>query len=72
MYQLDANAARHADTAGATIKELGKYVGEFLQAQDIKTKKGGRGVSFIFKSAGGQKATLAIYTTGASGERYQG
>ena len=72
MYQLDANAARHADTAGATIKELGKYVGEFLQAQDIKTKKGGRGVSFIFKSAGGQKANLAIYTTGASGERYQG
>ena len=45
MYQLDANAARHADTSGATIKELGKYVGEFLQAQDIKTKKGGRGVS---------------------------
>ena len=72
MYQLDTQAARHADTAGATIKEIGKYVGEFLQAQDIKTKKGGRGVSFIFKSAGGQKANLAIYTTGASGERYQG
>ena len=72
MYTLDVQAARHADTAGATIKELGKYVGDFIQAQDIKTKKGGRGVSFIFKSAGGQKANLAIYTTGASGERYQG
>lgn len=72
MYQLDVKAARHADTSGATIKELGKYVGEFIQAQDIKTKKGGRGVSFIFKSAGGQKANLAIYTTGSSGERYQG
>lgn len=72
MYALDTNAARHADTAGATIKEIGKYVGEFIQAQDIKTKKGGRGVSFIFKSQSGQKANLAIYTTGANGDRYQG
>lgn len=72
MYTLDVQAARHADTAGATIKEIGKYVGEFVQAQDIKTKKGGRGVSFIFKSACGKKANLAIYTTGSSGERYQG
>jgi hypothetical protein len=72
MYALDTQAARHADTAGATIKELGKYVGEFIQAQDIVTKKGGRGVSFIFKSASGQKANLAIYTTSANGEHYQG
>jgi hypothetical protein len=72
MYQLDANAARHADTAGATIKELGKYVGEFVQAKDVVTKKGGRGIEFIFKSQGGQKANLAIYTTGANGDRYQG
>ena len=72
MYQLDANAARHADTAGATIKEIGKYVGEFIQAKDVVTKKGGRGIEFIFKSQGGQKANLAIYTTGANGDRYQG
>jgi hypothetical protein len=72
MYALDTQAARHADTSGATIKEIGKYVGEFIQAQDIKTKKGGRGVSFIFKSNTGQKANLAIYTTGANGDRYQG
>ena len=72
MYQLDANAARHADTAGATIKEIGKYVGEFVQAKDVVTKKGGRGIEFIFKSQGGQKANLAIYTTGANGDRYQG
>ena len=72
MYALDTQAARHADTAGATIKEIGKYIGEFTQAQDIVTKKGGRGVSFIFKSTGGQKANLAIYTTGANGDRYQG
>lgn len=72
MYTLDAQAARHADTAGATIKEIGKYVGEFVQAKDIVTKKGGRGIEFIFKSQGGQKANLAIYTTGANGDRYQG
>lgn len=72
MYQLDQNAARKADTAGATIKELGKYVGEFIQARDIVTKKGGRGVDLIFKSASGQKANLAIYTTGVNGDQYQG
>lgn len=72
MYQLDTQAARHADTAGATIKEIGKYVGEFVQAKDVVTKKGGRGIEFIFKSQGGQKANLAIYTTGANGDRYQG
>ena len=72
MYQLDTQAARHADTAGATIKEIGKYVGEFIQAKDVVTKKGVRGIEFIFKSQGGQKANLAIYTTGANGDRYQG
>lgn len=72
MYQLDVQAARNADTAGATIKEIGKYVGEFVQAKDVVTKKGGRGIEFIFKSQSGQKANLAIYTTGANGERYQG
>ena len=72
MYALDTQAARQADTSGAMIKEIGKYIGEFTQAQDIVTKKGGRGVSFIFKANTGQKANLAIYTTGANGERYQG
>lgn len=72
MYQLDTQAARHADTAGATIKEIGKYVGEFIQAKDVVTKKGGRGIEFIFKSNSGQKANFAIYTTGANGDRYQG
>lgn len=72
MYTLDAQAARHADTAGATIKEIGKYVGEFIQAKDVVTKKGGRGIEFIFKSQNGQKANFAIYTTGANGDRYQG
>lgn len=72
MYSLDTQAARHADTAGATIKEIGKYVGEFIQAKDVVTKRGGRGIEFIFKSQNGQKANFAIYTVGANGDRYHG
>ena len=40
MYALDTNAARHADTAGATIKELGKYVGE-ISAKDLTAIENG-------------------------------
>lgn len=75
MYTFDksgAEAARKSDTGGGTIKEIGKYVGEFTQAKDIVTKKGGKGIEFIFKTASGQKANLAIYTMSASGEKYQG
>jgi hypothetical protein len=72
MYNLDPQAARKADTTGNQIKEIGKYVGSFTQAVDIKTKKGGKGISFVFKSNSGQKANLAIYTQSAEGEKYQG
>lgn len=72
MYAIDPQAARKADSTGSTIKEIGKYVGEFTQAVDIKTKKGGRGVSLSFKAQNGQKANLALYTTSAEGEQYQG
>lgn len=72
MYELDTKSARQADTAGASIKELGKYVGRITQARDIVTKKGGRGIALAFTSQSGQKANLAIYTTGANGDRYQG
>lgn len=72
MYALDPQAARKADTTGNQIKEIGKYVGAFTQAVDIKTKKGGKGISFIFKSNSSQKANLAIYTQSAEGEKYQG
>ena len=73
MYTLDPKSARQADTNGAGIKELGKYVGEFTQAKDIVSKKTGtKGIEFIFKSNAGQKANLSIYTQSSSGERYQG
>lgn len=72
MYTLDTQSARKADTTGNTIKELGKYVGSFVQAKDVTTKKGGKGIELVFKSDAGQKANLAIYTTGANGDKYQG
>ena len=72
MYAIDAQAARKADSTGSQIKEIGKYVGAFTQAVDIKTKKGGKGISLVFKAANGQKANLAIYTMSSDGEKYQG
>lgn len=72
MYTLDTQSARKADTTGNTIKELGKYVGSFVQAKDVTTKKGGKGIELVFKNDAGQKANLAIYTTGANGDKYQG
>lgn len=73
MYNLDADAARKADTGGAAIKEIGKYVGEFTQAKEIMSKKTGtKGIEFAFKANTGQKTNLSIYTMSASGEKYQG
>ncbi len=73
MYDLDVKAARAADTGNASIKELGKYVGEFTQAKAIVSKKTStKGIEFAFKSNSGQKTNLSLYTVSASGERYQG
>lgn len=72
MYKLDTNAARKADAGGTSIKTMGKYVGEFTQVRVIKSKSGGPGVEFEFKSTAGQKARLSLYTMSASGEKYQG
>lgn len=72
-YTLDTNSARKADTTGGSIKELGKYVGEFTQAKEIVSKKTGtKGIEFAFKTTAGQKANLSIYTMSAKGEQYQG
>lgn len=72
MYSLDVKAARNADSGGAMIKELGKYVGEFTQAKKLTARSGAFGIEFAFKSTSGQKARLSIYTQSASGEKYQG
>ncbi len=73
MYNLDVNSARKADSTGQSIKEIGKYIGEFTQAKALKSKNTGAvGVEFAFKSQSGQKANLSIYTMSAKGDQYQG
>ena len=75
MYEFTkegAQAARKADAGGGAIKEMGTYVGAFTQAKNVTTKKGGRGIEFVFKADNGQTAKFAIYTQSATGEQYQG
>lgn len=72
MYSLDANEARKADSTGGAIKELGKYVGEVTQAEDIKASTGTRGIALTFKASTGQTARLSLYTEKSDGERIMG
>ena len=76
MYALDkttSEAARKSDAGIGSIKEIGKYIGEFTQAKDLTSKdKGTKGIEFQFKSQAGQKANLSIWIQSAEGERYQG
>ncbi len=71
MYQLDGQAARQADRAGAFINEIGKYVGTFTQAVDVTAKTGTKGIAFQFESDG-QRANLPIYTMRSNGEKIMG
>ena len=75
MYEMNkegAQAARKADAGGGAIKEMGKYVGAFTQAKNVTTKRGGKGIEFVFKTNAGQTSKFAIYTVSATGEQYQG
>lgn len=71
MYQLDIKAAHKADSSGAFITELGKYVGKFTQAVDITASTGTRGIALQFES-NGQKANLPLYVQRANGENIMG
>lgn len=72
MYKLDTNEARKADNTGSMINEIGKYVGTFTQAEDIKAGTGTRGIALNFKSTSGQKARVSIYTVKSDGEKIMG
>lgn len=72
MYALDQNAARKADSTGNQIKEIGKYVGKFTQAEDIVAKTGTKGVALNFESDAGQKARVSLYTQKSDGSRIMG
>lgn len=70
-YQLDPQAAKQADRAGAFINEIGKYAGMFTQAVDVTAKTGTKGIAFQFESDG-QRANLPIYTLRSNGEKIMG
>lgn len=72
MYALDANEARKADSTGSMIKEIGKYVGKFTQAEDVKASTGTKGIALSFESDAGQKARVSLYTQKSNGERIMG
>ena len=72
MYALDQTAARKADSTGNQINEIGKYVGKFMQAEDIVAKTGTKGIAINFESDGGQKARISLYTQKADGTRIMG
>lgn len=71
MYALDANEARKADNTGSTIRELGKYTGKFLQAEDITASTGTKGIALTFE-ANGQKTRFSLYTKRSNGETIMG
>ena len=70
-YALDTNSARKADQTGRFIKEIGKYIGKFTRAEDIKASTGTQGIAFTFE-ADGQSANLSIYTLKSDGEKLMG
>lgn len=71
MYALDTTAAKKADQTSSRINELGKYVGQFKQAEDITASTGTKGIALRFE-ANGQTADLSIYTQRANGEQIMG
>lgn len=72
MYALDTQEARKADTQGNQIKEIGKYVGDITQAEDITAKTGTRGIALSFTSKSGQKTKVSIYTMKSDGSKIGG
>lgn len=71
MYALDANEARKADNTGTSIREMGKYIGKFIQAEDITASTGTKGIALTFE-ASGQKTRFSLYTKRSNGEIIMG
>lgn len=71
MYALDTTEARKADSTGSSIREMGKYTGKFLQAEDITASTGTKGIALTFE-ANGQKTRFSLYTKRANGETIMG
>jgi len=73
MYTLNTQAAIKADTIGAYINETGKYVGEFLRAEQlVSAGKGTKGIGFTFKADDGRESRFDIWTHKGNGEELSG
>lgn len=72
-YNLDADAAKQADTGGGRINETGKYVGQFTKAKKVLSTKGTQGIEFSFESLNGQSADyLTVWTINKDGDQIYG
>lgn len=71
-YALDTQAARKADNTGSMIKEIGKYIGQFTQAEDLTAPKGTKGIALRFEAQDGRKAQVSLYTIMKNGDKIMG
>ena len=72
MYNLDAQAARSADTIGQYLNETGKYIGKFIRAEKLVSKnKGTHGIGFTF-DVNGQTTRFDVWTINGEGKHLGG
>lgn len=72
-YNLNAEAAKQADSMGNRITETGKYIGTFTRAEAINSKKGTEGIEFTFATNSGQSADfLTLWTFNTDGKELFG
>lgn len=69
MLKLDAKSASSADNVSTSIRDAGKYIGEFTRAEKLLSQNGTQGLGLSFKSDDGQTADyLDLYTINAAGD----
>jgi hypothetical protein len=67
VYSYDEKRAIEADKFSKYISEGGAYIGKFVTAEDIVSKGGTYGVSFVFESPSDGEAKFSIYTKKSDG-----
>lgn len=72
MYSLNTTAARQADERSGRIAEIGKYVGMFSRAEDVKSSKGTQGIDFAFETPERQSANFTLWTFNKEGKELYG
>jgi hypothetical protein len=72
MYSLNTTAARQADERSGRISEIGKYVGIFTRAEELRSAKGTQGIDFAFETADRQSANFTLWTFNKDGKELYG